>query len=356
MASTNQHRVYIPSSARANQYLLVEFKPNDAFYARFSDIRCCYKRLSRELFALCDEYELHNVHIIANDKLPVVRYHDEAYNLETKKQILFFYNPKYHEAHNLFVNEEQQSKKIRFLFLATGDELRANAASFHHKVQRVISALSDGLLSDQSPLKIRDHQHLTYDLFAKAKGHKQSYGYKLRSLYPRYQSRNCHLPVDHNEMTYASFSIPVTRAIKTQFQHMLNEQEFGQFYHYIFDAFKRACAKRELLLGAMVANGSNPIVRNSQIDNAQSNAELQKLTFDCNRVEPQLTSYWQADKLVNVLHFVIVAADKDKHDIGYGRFMNHVQSAINEVTDELAFNPTRQDLTVRFFQHINYTY
>jgi len=53
---------------------------------------------------------------------------------------------------------------------------------------------------------------------------------------------------------------------------------------------------------------------------------------------------------------VIAAADKDKHDIGYGKFMNQVQSAINEVTDELAFNPTRQDLRVRFYQHINYQY
>ena len=31
MASLNQHRVYIPSSARANQYVLVEFKPTDEF-------------------------------------------------------------------------------------------------------------------------------------------------------------------------------------------------------------------------------------------------------------------------------------------------------------------------------------
>ena len=97
-------------------------------------------------------------------------------------------------------------------------------------------------------------------------------------------------------------------------------------------------------------------MRNSHIDNAQSNSELQKLTFDCSTKEPQLQHYWDAKSLVDVLHFVIAAADKDKHDIGYGRFMNQVQSAINEVTDELAFNPTRQDLRVRFYQHINYQY
>ncbi len=40
MASLNQHRVYIPSSARANQYVLVEFKPNDEFFAQFTNISC----------------------------------------------------------------------------------------------------------------------------------------------------------------------------------------------------------------------------------------------------------------------------------------------------------------------------
>ena len=114
MASLNQHRVYIPSSARANQYVLVEFKPNDEFFAQFSSVNCSYKRLARELFALCDEYELHNVHLIANDKLPVVRYHDEAYSLETAKQILFFYNPQYHEAHTIFASDDEKCKKIRF--------------------------------------------------------------------------------------------------------------------------------------------------------------------------------------------------------------------------------------------------
>lgn len=356
MASLNQHRVYIPSSARANQYVLVEFKPTDEFFAQFTNVSCAYKRLARELFALCDEYELHNVHLIANDKLPVVRYHDEAYSLETAKQILFFYNPQYHEAHNVFADGEQKCKKIRLLFLATGEDIRAHAASFHHNVQRVINSLQEKLLSGQPPLKIRDHQHLTYDLFAKAKGHKESYGYKLRSLYPRYQSRQCHVPNEHSEMTYAGFSIPVTRAIKTQFQHMLNEENYTQFYQYIFDAFKRSCDKRGLTLGAFIANGTRPIVRNSNIDNAQSNSELQKLTFDCSSEQVQLQQYWDADQLVDSLHFVIAAADKDKHDIGYGKFMNQVQSAINEVTDELAFNPTRQDLRVRFYQHINYQY
>lgn len=90
MATLNQHRVYIPTNARANHYLLAEIIPNEAFYNSFSTINCCYERIARQLFACCDEYELHNVHLLANDKLPVVRFHDESYQLETDKQMLFF--------------------------------------------------------------------------------------------------------------------------------------------------------------------------------------------------------------------------------------------------------------------------
>lgn len=90
MATSTQHRVYIPTNARANHYLLAELIPNEDFYKNFSNSDCCYERIARQLFACCDEYELHNVHLLANDKLPVVRFHDESYQLETQKQMLFF--------------------------------------------------------------------------------------------------------------------------------------------------------------------------------------------------------------------------------------------------------------------------
>ena len=69
MATLNQHRVYIPTNARANHYLLAEIIPNEAFYNSFSTINCCYERIARQLFACCDEYELHNVHLLATKKL-----------------------------------------------------------------------------------------------------------------------------------------------------------------------------------------------------------------------------------------------------------------------------------------------
>ncbi|USE69318.1 hypothetical protein CTT31_09370 [Pseudoalteromonas maricaloris] len=356
MASMNLNRVYISTKARNNHYILAEFKPDDAFYACFDSSSACYERLSRQLFALCDEYELHNVHVIANDKLPVVRYHDEAYTMQTEKQILFFYNPKFHEAHQTYLNDGYQARKIRLLFLATGNELRANAATFHNKVKKVLDALKEGFSPLEPQFRVRDHQHLTYDLFAKAKGDKESYGYKLRALYPRYQARNCTLPEEYSEMTYATFNIPVSRAIKTEFQSQMRPGDYGQFYRTLEDAFLSSCADKQLNMVAMVADGRLPIVRSAKIDKSDTNRELQKLSFDTGSGDNQIYSLFNEANLVDTIRFVIVANDKDKKDMGYGRFMNHVETAIKRFVAQLPVNIEKQDVNVRFFQHISYDY
>lgn len=90
MTSHNPHRVYIPTNARANQYLLAEFKPDAAFYQQFDSTEQAYQQLAQQLFSLAEAHGLRNVQLIANDKLPVVRFHQEAYSLQTEKQILFF--------------------------------------------------------------------------------------------------------------------------------------------------------------------------------------------------------------------------------------------------------------------------
>ncbi|MFC3032070.1 DUF3083 family protein [Pseudoalteromonas fenneropenaei] len=356
MASMNLHRVYIPTSARNNHYILAEFKPEDSFYHCFDDIESCYERIARQLFALCDEYELHNVHLIANDKLPVVRFHEEAYTLQTEKQMLFFYNPRYHEAHKTYFDATWKARKIRILFLATGEELRAQAANFHTRVRKVLAELKARLPEPEFQYRVRDHQHLTYDLFAKQKGNKESYGYKLRALYPRYQARNCVLPAEHSEMTYATFSIPVTRAIKTAYQTITLDGHYSGFYNLIADKFQSACAQRQLTHCAMVADGRLPIVRSSKFDNSDMNRELQKLSFDQNSDTPQINIIFNEQKLVEMMHFVVVAKRSDKHDMGYGKFMNQVEAMIRDFAAVFPISAEKQDLNVRFFQHISYDY
>ncbi|CCQ11870.1 hypothetical protein PALB_27710 [Pseudoalteromonas luteoviolacea B = ATCC 29581] len=356
MASMNLHRVYIPSHARNNQYILAEFKPEDSFYRYFDNLGACYDRVARQLFALCDEFELHNVHLIANDKLPVVRFHEEPYTMQTEKQMLFFYNPRYHEAHKSYFDETWKARKIRILFLATGEELRAQAANFHARVRKVLAELKSVLPESNIQFRLRDHQHLTYDLFAKAKGNKESYGYKLRALYPRYQARGCVLPENHSEMTYVTFSIPVTRAIKMHFNTLASDGDYGQFYNQIADTFLGSCAGRNLDLCAMVADGKLPIVRSSKFDKSDSNRELQKLSFDVTSAEKQVSVIFNEKKLAEMMHFVVVAKTTDKHDMGYGKFMNNVEATIRDVAAKLPIVPEKQDINVRFYQHISYDY
>jgi hypothetical protein len=356
MTTSNQHRIYIPTNARSSHYLLAETIPTDSFYSRFDNINDCYEEVAKQLFACCDRYELHNVHLLANDKLPVVRFNEETYHFETDKQMLLFYNPSYHEAHKTYYTRDTASKKVRLLFLATGDELRANSAQFHNKVQKALRDLQAQLFVDQPPFKVRDHQHLTYDLFAKEKGNKESYGYKLRSLYPRYQARHCEIPDNHAEMTYVTFTIPISRAIKTKFQALIEDSDFSQFYEHCANIFIRRCEANKLNHGAMVSNGAMPIVRNSKIDRNEGNAELQKLSFDIESSQQQIKCFYQKDKLVEALNFVIVATEQDKHAMGYGRFMNQVERAIRALCDEFEINKQRQDLSVRFFQHISYPF
>lgn len=356
MASISSNRVYIPATARNNQYILAEFKPEADFFEHFDNLKSCYERIARQLFSLCDEFQLHNVHLIANDKLPIVRYHEESHCLQTSKQILFFYNPQYHEAHKTYFHENIQAKKIRLLFLATGEDIRANAALFHNKVTNTLNALKQVLTFKNITFKVRDHQHLTYDLFAKEKGNKESYGYKLRSLYPRYQARNCCLPVEHSEMTYATFNLPITRALKTEYQHLLLADDNAQFYRKIEDLFLSACSQKNLTHVGFVADGRLPIIRNSRTDKSDRNCELQKLSFNVDSQKQQVKSIWQKETLVDTMHFVVVANATDKKDVGYGKFMNQLESMVRIFCETLAISPHKQDVNIRFFQHISYKY
>ncbi|MBM7074067.1 DUF3083 family protein [Shewanella sp. 202IG2-18] len=127
MPISHKHRVYIPTSARSNQYITADIKVTPELIKHYDNLDALYHNLSNDIFRLSEEQELYNCQIIANDKLPIVRYHTEAYQFQTQEQIIFFYNPEYHEAQNLFVEKDYQPRKIRIVLLATGDDLRANS-------------------------------------------------------------------------------------------------------------------------------------------------------------------------------------------------------------------------------------
>lgn len=90
MSLSHQQKVYIPKEARTNQYITAEIKVTDELLSQYPDYQSCYQTLSRLIFNLAEQHDLRNVHVITNDKLPVVRYHTEAYCFQTTEQILFF--------------------------------------------------------------------------------------------------------------------------------------------------------------------------------------------------------------------------------------------------------------------------
>ncbi|EHR40438.1 hypothetical protein AJE_12074 [Alishewanella jeotgali KCTC 22429] len=360
MPVSSQHKVYLPASARDNQYLLAEFVLSDELVARYpasstdTPYLALYQALSQKLFELADQFGLRNVHLIANGKTPVVRFHQEAYVLQTAEQILFFYNPSYHEAQHSFYDAKVRARKISLLFLATEQPLRSNAAAFHQQVTTLLTELRNRLALAELKIKVRDHQHLTYDLFAKAKGSKESYGYKLRSIDARYKARQAELPA-HSALTYVIVNLPLSRRLKEQVKLDLHSSSpYLPLYQHIADHFVSACQQEKLQHLAVLANGLLPLVRNSQFDKSSQGTELQMIGFDPSAKQGQLVSDLQGDKLVEMMQLIIFATPDDQTDMGYGRFMNEVESALRRFAKAVNLQPERDDLTVRFHQHISY--
>jgi len=353
MSLSHQQKVYIPKDVRSNQYITAEIKVTDALLAHFPDYKTCYQRLSRNIFKLAEQSELYNVHVITNDKLPVVRFHTEAYCFPTAEQIVFFYNPEYHEAQSLHSQDDYKARKIRIVFLATGEDIRANSASFHIKVQAFLGKLVPQLPEKDLTIKIRDHQHLSYDLFAAAKGNKATYGYKLRSISNRYAARSCPVPEGHGSLCYVTVKLPLSRKLK---QATLAEgaDDFTPLYQKLEDAFVQATAAKKLNRVAMVANGLTPLVRNSKYDQVDGTDEVQMLGFDPNIEEQQFIRHWDGSRLVEMVSFTIAAGAQDTKDGALGRYLNRVEEALKRLTSELELDRTRDDLIVRFHQHISY--
>ncbi|KFZ37954.1 hypothetical protein HR45_05425 [Shewanella mangrovi] len=349
----SQSKLYVPLTTRTNQYISAELKLTDELLVHYQDVEQCYQQIAEQFFKLTEVHHLFNVHVIANDKLPIVRYHTEAYCLQTAEQILFFYDPEHHEAQNLFYQADYRARKLRFLFLATGNDIRANAASFHKNVRMVIDKLSTQLPAQSQPFKVRDHQQMSYDLFAAAKRSTETYGYKLRNIYKRYKSRGCELPANYTSTAHVKVTLPLSRQLKQQL--MLHGQDDQALYRYLEDHFLSAINQRHLTHAAMVANGLTPLVRNSKFELKGQTAETQHIGFNPNDNEAEYQRYWDGGKRhVEAVDFILVATTQDYAEPGYCRYMNHVEAALKDFAKSIGLDPKKQVMTVGFYQHISY--
>lgn len=359
------HKAYIPTNVRDNHYLLAEFPLTDRIIDLFSAQEGAttplnhygdlYQFIANKLFALSKKYEVSNSLFIANDKLARVRYSQEMHQWQTNQQILFYYNPAYHELQKTFFDANHRAEKITLLFLATGNDIRINAASFHAKITHLLEELEKSLELGELNYRLRDHQHLTYDLFAKAKTGVESKAQKLRTIKVRYASQHVELPVSQRQMTYAIVSLPVKSDLVNLADIDLNSSDpYNPLYAMVTDAFTKAAKRYNLNNGALVANGLIPIVRHSEYETLSRIGELQMLGYNPEMSPCGVISKWDAKALVDNIHLVFVATKENQADSAHAKFLNQIEMAIKSMTSELKMLPEENEVIVRFHQHIAY--
>ncbi len=357
-------KVYLPSNSRYNQFLLAEFKITDELLARFESESSSdklkpwnsfYQKFSEEFFTACEQADIENVHFIANDKLPRVRFNQEVRYWETDQQMLMFYNPAYHQSYKSHFDGSVRAKKISLMFLATGDSIRSDASAYHAKVREMLAQFLPQVGIPLDAVRLRDHQHLTYDLYARDKGFEGSHGHTLRLIKNRYKAGEVSLPEQHDTMSYVVASLPITRRLLKRCDIDLTcEQSYDEFYKTLNDAFVKSATHFNLKNGAFIADGLTPIVRNSDNKPVQEIGELVMLGFDPKSPKDEFVSQWKDDHLVDYAQIIYAATEADIEDKGYSKFMDTVDKSLRMMAKDLEMTPDHDELTVRFHQHLAY--
>ncbi len=359
-----QHKVYIPSSARENQYLLAKFKVTDEFIARFSDLidensehpyENLYHSLSATFFKINGDLDIESSQFVANDKFSRIRFSPEKLTSQTEQQILFLYNPRYHFGQNTYFNGKKRVEKINLIFLANGDEVRLDSAKFHQKVKKAITLFTEQVGLTKEEVRICDHQHLTYDLFAKDKGLTGTQPHKFRSITNRYIADDILLPANTDALTYAIVDIALNRRIRELVDidaSALNP--YTPLYNFIADAFISAAKDHNLNNGAVIANGLLPIVRRSDDEIVAANGELQMLGYNPENISCGYICKWSADKLVDTVQLVFFASQQNQTSHGYGKFLNQIEQTLHALADKLGYVHDKEEMLVRFHQHIGF--
>lgn len=358
------NKAYIPSNARDNQYILAEFAITDDLIQLISPnvakdsaqpYYSFYQSLSQLLFSLSNDYELKSSVFIANDKLVRVRYSQEMYQWQTNQQILFYYDPQNHQLQNSFFDATMRAKKITLLFLACGSDIRYNAALFHQKVSQLLQNFTEQIKLPNAAIRLRDHQHLTYDLFAKNKGYLGSQAHKLRAINDRYNSQEVKITSECSAISYAVINLTVDNRLLNLVDIDANSKDpFNPLYTYLTDTFSLVAKRFNLNNGALIANGLVPIVRHSLHEIISKVGELQMLGYNPKQSPCGLVSKWKADELVDNVQLIFVATTEDSQPSGYGKFVNQIEQAMRLFATELEIPINKDELTLRFHQHIAY--
>lgn len=360
------HYTHLPGNLRDNQYILAEFSLTDAVFQQFSGkyselkpqpYHDLYQCLADIFFKLTDEGALDNCQFIANDKLARVRYSQEMHQWQTNQQILFYYSPEKHHLKKSFFDGSKRARKICLLFLATGSDIRVKAANFHYKVSQIVAQFCQKINITTSDIRLRDHQHITYDLFAQQKGCTSSQVHKLREIDKRYASQNVTIPSQHSALNYAVVTLNISNALLNKVDIDSNSADpYNPLYTYLTDIFTKVAKQYNLNNGALIANGLVPIVRYSIHDIVSRVGELQMLGYNPEQSPCGLVSKWNAAELTDNVQLIFVATSENNNEYGFGRFLNQIEQAITLMAEKLTIEPTKEEIVVRFHQHLAYNF
>ena len=355
-------KVYVPANARDNHYVIAEMPLTDELIDLVGEVvdltteqpyHKFYQKLAKLAFDVVEECQIEHANFVANNRLVRVRNSDEQQVLHTEKQSFFFYSPKQNSTFKGYFDGAVRSNKVKFLFLATGDSLRENAAVFHQKVLKAVSSLSQRIGLQPRALKVRDHQHLTWDVFAREKQNKESISHTFRDVSTRYQHQNVVVGEDHTAITYAVVSMPMTRRLLkgTEIDYDL-DKPFEKLYSKISAAFTQANNKYQLSHAAMIANGLSPIVRFDENASTIINGDIISLGYNPHHKNRDISAQWQGGQLVDTIRLVFFATDFDETHKTYGKFVNQVTQAVGAIADELNWKKDHDYTLMRFNQQL----
>ncbi|MDN4501835.1 DUF3083 family protein [Alteromonadaceae bacterium BrNp21-10] len=356
------YKVHVPINARDNQYVLAEFKITPALIESLlgkdnptESYEYFYRYISNVFFNLCREMQFNNVNFVANNKLVRVRYSEEQQIIETIKQLIIFYNPAYHTGMRSFYDADIKAKKIELLFLATGNEIRDNAAGYHQKITKLLTEFARQIGLKPVAIKIKDHQHLTYDIFSAQKGEKKTKTHGFRDMAFRYHQQSMIVPPQRGSSTFAIASLPVNMALLTHFNiDMQSDNPFKPLYTQIALLFKKQAEHLGLCQLAMIADGSVPLVRQKNSSQMQPNGELLELSFDPLQHPQQFFTQWNNNHLADTIQLLFIATEEDMHRRGYGKFVNQLVAVITTLCGDLGYQPQQDPVILRFYQHLSY--
>ena len=354
-------KAYIPGDARDNQYILAEFALSDQLLSQMSspananNFYHCYQNLADLLFTLSNDYAVSNSLFVANDKLVRVRYSQEMHQWQTSQQIIFYYDPLQHVLQNSFFDANVRAKKITLVFLASGTDIRSGAANFHQRVKNLLEDFAQQIQLPLDKIRLRDHQHLTYDLFSKNKGCNNSQAHKFRPISQRYASQEVTLPAGLSSITYAVINLTLNHRISQLVDIDANSADpYNPLYTYLTDTFSLVAKRFNLNNGALIANGLVPIVRHSLHEIVSKVGELQMLGYNPKQSPCGIVSKWNADELVDNVQLIFVANCHNGEEQNYGKFVNQIEQAMRLLATELEIPTDKDEFILRFHQHVAY--